>query len=75
MIELLMSPVRVKSDTIKIPTSAIGELYQVRSGAMASDKNIIRIPETVRSERILPLIFAIIFSSHSYLVSSRTVIV
>ena len=70
-----MSPMRVKSDTIKIPVSAIGESYPARKGAIEIERKMIIIPDMVRSERILPLIFDIISSLSEYIVSARTVIV
>ncbi len=63
MRELLMSPVRVKSEAINIPISAIIESYPERNGAMASERNMIITPERVRNERILAEILATILGS------------
>lgn len=53
MRELLMSPVRVKSEAINIPISAMIESYPERNGAIASERNMITTPERVRSESTL----------------------
>jgi hypothetical protein len=70
-----MSPTRVKRLAMPIPIEAIGVSYPERNGAIPSERIMMIHPERVRSERIFPEIFAIIFSSSWYLVSSRTVIV
>lgn len=75
MIELLMSQASVKRLAIAIPIYAVGVSYPARNGASASESPSMRTPESVRSARTLPDIFAIILSSSSCFVSSRTVIV
>lgn len=60
MIELLMSQKSVNTATIPIARSASLELYPASHGAIASESMMMRSPETVRSERILPDIFSVI---------------
>ena len=75
MIELLISPKSVKSEVIKIPIYALVELYPDKNGAIESARKMMTIPDSVLRDRTFPLILAIIFSSFSYFVSSRTVMV
>lgn len=73
--ELFMSPKSVKTPVMRIPTSAIGELYPGKKNPIASDRKMMQTPKNVRSVRMFPTILCTFAWSHLCSEISRTVIV
>lgn len=70
-----MSQVSVNNQAINIHRIAISELYPERNGAIQRESPMISIPDNVRRDKTLELIFCTISGLFSYFESSRTVIV